>query len=360
MLSARILTYTLTKTMGVPVMLAYGEWRAFLKSYIEQVNRAMVTGRSDELARAFWDAEDRRQEAVRWQREFAQLKSRRAVPLTAQISARPLHAQERGPNQVDVVLKLNQQLRYRHGEQPLQQQVSLTKKVSLQRINGKWGFQKQWEPISLSPSGTVANVGGQVGHFAFTEGFAFQSGKEEQHREHVQPAVPVIKGQGGGYDRLRAVLYADTHWDNPNPAYPYLVVDCTNFISQCLYAGGIPMISTGNKSTGWWFRGWHENWSYSWAVADSLHRLLASGKAPMRAVRKSSPEELELGDIICYDFDGDGHWQHNTIVTGKDSNGMPLVNAHTTNSSKRYWEYKDSTAYTDNIKYDFFHIRGNE
>lgn len=345
----------------------------------------MVTGAADELPKAFLSVQDQQREAARWQRELEQLNSRHAHPLTAKISARPLDAKMRGNGQVDVVLKLNQQLHYMHGAHTFQQETSRIHKLSLQRINGAWGFHKPWEPMHLLHQGSQAeevshdtskrttsvmgqaNRPGRMNHIGQTDQFeqtderAAQHVQDEQVRAAMQHAtVPVEQVQASGYDRMRAVRYADMYWDNPNPAYPYLNVDCTNFISQCLHAGRIPMIGTGNKSTGWWFRGWHENWSYSWAVANSLHRLLASGKAPMYAVRRSSPDELELGDVICYDFDGDGYWQHNTIVTAKDSNGMPLVNAHTTNSSKRYWEYKDSTAYTDNIKYDFFHIRGKE
>ena len=45
-----------------------------------------------------------------------------------------------------------------------------------------------------------------------------------------------------------------------------------------------------------------------------------------------------------------------TIVVDKDQAGMPLVNAHTDNSIRRNWEYRDSAAYTANIKYAFIHI----
>jgi hypothetical protein len=76
----------------------------------------------------------------------------------------------------------------------------------------------------------------------------------------------------------------------------------------------------------------------------------------LRAVEVNRPEELKLGDIICYDFEGDGRFNHTTIVTAKDADGMPLVNAHTTNSRKRYWAYTDSTAYTPNIKYIFLQV----
>ncbi len=156
------------------------------------------------------------------------------------------------------------------------------------------------------------------------------------------------------YDRLRAVQYAEKWWNSYNPVYKKFDVDCTNYISQCLHAGNAPMRGYPNRSKGWWMR--NNNWSYSWTVANSLRWYIPSSKVGLRGKEVNSPEELKLGDVICYDFQGDGRYDHTTIVTAKDANGMPLVNAHTTNSRMRYWNYEDSTAYTDNIKYKFFTI----
>ena len=108
------------------------------------------------------------------------------------------------------------------------------------------------------------------------------------------------------------------------------------------------------RGKGWWLRG--KNYSYSWAVANSLKQYLNQSKQGLRAQAVSSPEQLILGDIICYDFQGNGRFDHNTIVTGKDAYGMPLVNAHTYNSRQRYWAYEDSSAYTPNIQYRFYSI----
>ena len=57
------------------------------------------------------------------------------------------------------------------------------------------------------------------------------------------------------YNRQAAVDYADRWWNSANPAYPYFEVDCTNFISQCLRAGGAPMRGYPNRSNGWWLQG---------------------------------------------------------------------------------------------------------
>lgn len=156
------------------------------------------------------------------------------------------------------------------------------------------------------------------------------------------------------YNRLQAVKYAETWWNSYNPRYKKFDVDCTNFISQCLHAGGAPTTGYPNRSKGWWMQS--NSWSYSWTVAHSFRWYLPNSKRGLKAVEVSGPEKLQLGDVICYDFEGDGRFNHTTIVTAKDADGMPLVNAHTTNSRKRFWAYKDSTAYTPNIKYVFLHI----
>ncbi len=157
------------------------------------------------------------------------------------------------------------------------------------------------------------------------------------------------------YDRLKAVQYAERWWNSFNPQYPQFTDDCTNYISQCLYAGGIPMWGKPNRSKGWWIEG-KSNWSFSWTVAHAFMLML---KAAAWTKEVKNPSQLMIGDIICYDFEGDGRFNHNTIVTGKDEYGNPLVNAHTTNSRMRYWNYEDSTAYTPNIQYKYFHIITN-
>lgn len=156
------------------------------------------------------------------------------------------------------------------------------------------------------------------------------------------------------YNRMNAVLYAEAWWDSYNPAFPHFDVDCTNYVSQCLHAGGAPMRGEPNRVQGWWCR--PHNWSYSWSVANALYWYLKTSTTGLRAIEVQRAEELYPGDVICYDFQGDNKWDHTTIVVAKDADGMPLVNAHTNNSWHRYWTYTDSAAWTPQIKYGFFHI----
>lgn len=211
----------------------------------------------------------------------------------------------------------------------------------------------------------------QNGHFYIEEEVEeriadFDKGRLVTDREEVRPtkaerhSVLLIDSEERSkkgafrYNRLKAVKYAETWWNDYNPAYIKFDSDCTNFISQCLHAGNAPMLGYPKRGSGWWMM--NRSWSYSWTVANTLRWYLPNSKTGLRGREVDDPEELQLGDVICYDFQGDGRFDHITIVTGKDANGMPLVNAHTFNSRMRYWAYEDSSAYTPNIKYRFFHI----
>ncbi|MHA6251592.1 amidase domain-containing protein [Oceanobacillus sp. CAU 1775] len=193
-----------------------------------------------------------------------------------------------------------------------------------------------------------------------------ENGEIINHQE-ILPVKPKIKHtvshdekpkdtsrQTFSYDRAEAVRYAERWWNDYNPAFRRFADDCTNYISQCLLAGGAPMRGAPNREVGWWYQG--DNWSFSWSVAHSLRWYLSGSTTGLQASEVASAEVLEPGDVICYDFQGDGRWDHNTIVVRKDASGMPLVNAHTNNSRNRYWTYEDSAAWTPNIQYKFFRI----
>ncbi len=172
--------------------------------------------------------------------------------------------------------------------------------------------------------------------------------------ESLERNIEEVSIERFSYNRAEAVKYAERWWNDFNPQFKKFNDNCTNFVSQCLYAGGAPMTGHPNRSKGWWYRG--NNWSFSWSVAHSLRWYLSGAKTGLRGKEMPSAKDLSPGDVICYDFNGNGRWQHTTIVVAKDGNGEPLVNAQTTNSRMRYWKYEDSTAWTPNIKYKFFHI----
>jgi len=170
------------------------------------------------------------------------------------------------------------------------------------------------------------------------------------------------QGSGGGpaYRRGAAVDYAERWWDGYNPEYRAFDVDCTSFISQCLAAGDAPQWDTGRQDMGWWYRrqgGPQDQWSLSWAVAHSLRWYLAGSRQALQAEQVKDPRLLQPGDVIHYDFDGDGVWEHTTMVVDLDPGGEPLVNAHTAPSRRRPWRYADSPAWTSRTRYLFWRVR---
>jgi hypothetical protein len=107
--------------------------------------------------------------------------------------------------------------------------------------------------------------------------------------------------------------------------------DCTNFVSQCLFCGGTPMV--GDKSFGsrkrddvWWFDfdAWTDRWkaSWSWAGAQNLYNFLATSK---RGVLKSAALDLDVGDVVQMKKD---NVHHSTVVVQKTSSDL-LVCYHT-------------------------------
>lgn len=168
--------------------------------------------------------------------------------------------------------------------------------------------------------------------------------------------APVREAQLRTYDRLRATRYADLWWDQYNPMYRVFANDCTNYISQCLLAGGLPMTGGQQRSSGWWYGGHHvgtEPWSYSWSTSHALYQYL---KHHVHVVQCRYAKELKMGDLIFYDWLGQGQFHHSTIVTDFDENGQPLVNAHTDASYRRAYLYLDSRAWTERTKYAFIHL----
>lgn len=66
---------------------------------------------------------------------------------------------------------------------------------------------------------------------------------------------------------------------------------------------------------------------------------------------ETTSSSLSRGDIIYYDWTGDGIWDHVAIVTGFDSSGAPLVSCHTTDYHNIKWNYGGSSC-----KYSCIHI----
>ena len=99
------------------------------------------------------------------------------------------------------------------------------------------------------------------------------------------------------YDRTSAVNYAQKYALSPNPNFYHfegLGGDCTNFISQCLLAGGCQMQF---KNNGWYYKSSFDR-SPSWTSVTALQEFLLNNSKSGPQGKACALNEVEIGDII--------------------------------------------------------------
>ena len=129
------------------------------------------------------------------------------------------------------------------------------------------------------------------------------------------------------YDRDAAVAYARRWALGRNPAYfdfQNLGGDCTNFASQCIFAGAGVMNYT--PVTGWFYRSASDR-TASWTGVEYLYDFLTGNRAGVGPhAREVSPGEILPGDIVQLG-DAGGDFYHSPVITAVTPE--VLVAAHT-------------------------------
>lgn len=159
------------------------------------------------------------------------------------------------------------------------------------------------------------------------------------------------------YDRTAAVNYAKQYTDNSancsatpyNPAYKSFPLDCANFVSQCLKAGGFVNVSGQSGSCNVWYyynQGTSntndDTNSVTWSTANGLKRYLYDCGAYSTVVYQDdlwNARNIEVGDPFFYDSTPPGpneapYYTHSMIVT-KIANGQVYYSAHCNNRKDR-------------------------
>lgn len=144
----------------------------------------------------------------------------------------------------------------------------------------------------------------------------------------------------GKYDRKKVYEYAKKWAYSRNPQYyDYELIggDCTNFASQCIFAGCNEM--NYNKNNGWYYIN-ANNKSPSWTGVEFLYKFLVSNRDVGPIGKKSIIEELEIGDIIQLSFDGNKFSHSLVVIQNSTSINNTLVATHTfDNFGKRLSDY---------------------
>ncbi len=128
------------------------------------------------------------------------------------------------------------------------------------------------------------------------------------------------------YDRQSAVAYAKKWALDKNPSFYYfddLGGDCTNFVSQCLLAGG--GIMNFDKYYGWFYKNSFDR-SPSWTGVEYLKQFLLSKKQYGVFAEMEKLDKLDIGDIIQLKQELP-RFSHSLIITKIENNEI-FVSAH--------------------------------
>jgi len=134
------------------------------------------------------------------------------------------------------------------------------------------------------------------------------------------------------YNRKKAVAYAHEWAFSRNPdfySFDDIGGDCTNFASQCIYAGAGVMNFTRN--TGWYYISAHDR-AAAWTGVEFLHRFLVSNTGAGPFAAQLPLRYAEPGDVIQLSFDG-RVFSHSLVVVR--NRPKILVAAHSKDSDMR-------------------------
>lgn len=177
------------------------------------------------------------------------------------------------------------------------------------------------------------------------------------------------------YNRNAVVNYAEANWSACNNYWPCYGNDCTDFVSQAEWAGGLPMTGypTDSSST-WWQMGYgyappfgNATTSSTWVQTNSLWTYLdVFASNPIvydygqyayshygSQMYTWANDGLSNGDMVFYDWTSDGTWDHSAVQVsyGPDNHsygGFPagyfygsLVNEHTSFRQHVIWTLRE-------------------
>lgn len=129
------------------------------------------------------------------------------------------------------------------------------------------------------------------------------------------------------YIRENAVAYARKFAFSQNPLFSSFAGfggNCTNFVSQAIYAGSCEMNYT--PTFGWYFISLNER-SPSWTGVQFFYDFITTNKGIGPFGREAGSDELEIGDVIQLGKNGEGYY-HTLLVVGFDGEDI-LVAAQT-------------------------------
>lgn len=135
------------------------------------------------------------------------------------------------------------------------------------------------------------------------------------------------------YNRENAVAYARKYAFSQNKNFANFAGiggNCTNFVSQSIYAGSCEMNYT--PTFGWYFISLDDR-SPSWTGVEFFYNFMTQNTDVGPFGRLANADELEIGDVVQLARNEEGYY-HSLLVVGFDGEDI-LVAAQTDNAYAR-------------------------
>lgn len=204
--------------------------------------------------------------------------------------------------------------------------------------------------------------------------------RNENEQKNIQSQTlvsPLVSSGGGGsgysYDSTAAVNYAHKYYNNWNTGTygSYYPDDCTNFASQVVHAGGMPMLGSTNTSNATWntTSNWYDRYVYdpksasfyvttSWIRVVDFYTYWTSYQFQSSETFNTESSAFynyaKVGDIVqLFDASGSKGWHHTMIVTSKYGGNLYLAGHNNNRIDWNWHNIDDSTNDFRVIKFNY-------
>lgn len=154
------------------------------------------------------------------------------------------------------------------------------------------------------------------------------------------------------YDPNKAVEYADkwvyhnakgsavyeSYYNSAYANFNSVGGDCANYTSQCIYAGGIPMVECEEYGLSGWYYRTSTDRSGTWTVVRHLRNWMANNRGTL--VNSADSDDIYMGSPLTYNN------AHAVICVGRNSAGTAIINSHNNDWYHGLWNYWKNATYT--------------
>lgn len=188
------------------------------------------------------------------------------------------------------------------------------------------------------------------------------SEKREQIEAEVQSmrSDDIATYEMGFYNPYTAARYAQTYAEIYNKNYEKYSSDCTNFVSQCLVAGGAtmkepyPRPADFYETTEYWYQvycdsgmRWYDT-STSWMRVEDFYKYFAGHRYAETKYASSKADlcqKAQIGDIVQLSKDNGRSYYHSIIISAGSGNNLKFCSHTDDVKDKLVTELRDVNNY---------------